>query len=357
MKFLKGGDVMELTISNVNKKYGDIQVLNNINLKINDGELAVILGPSGCGKTTLLKVIAGIMEKDSGEICIGENDISNMPMQNRGIALVFQNYALFPHMNVEENIEYGLKVKGIKQPQRREMVKRTICSVKLNGYEKHRINEISGGQQQRVALARALIVKPKILLFDEPLSNLDEKLRVEMREEIRHIQKEWGITTLYVTHDQEEAMSIADEIVVMKDGVIQQKDTPEHIYHMPSNIYVAEFVGETNIFKIKGKMISETILQSELFKKKYLISCDRRVDIDKFRLMIRPEEAYFCNDGINGIIKDVVKLGSVCVYIVEAQSGEKIKIKVLNKRDCKRYLVGEHVNFNFDEKALMCLQP
>ncbi len=233
----------------------DFTAVNHINLKVNSGEMVTLLGPSGCGKTTTLRMISGFEYPTSGSVYIGDRDVAKIPPNKRGISMVFQSYALFPHMNIYENIAYGLRV--AKRPPE-EVTKRTdavIEMMQLKGMERRFPNQLSGGQQQRVALARAVVIEPSVLLFDEPLSNLDAKLRETMRDDLRALQQRLGITSLYVTHDQSEAMAISDKVVIMKDGVIQQVGTPMEIYEQPVNRFVANFIGKANF--IDGTLVSK----------------------------------------------------------------------------------------------------
>ncbi len=243
---------MKITIENLTKKFGDVTAVNNFNATIESGELVALLGPSGCGKSTMLNMLSGIFPATSGKIYFDDDDVTNVGAEKRGVGLVFQNYALYPHMTVLENIAFPLEIKKVKKAEREakaiEMAKLVHVDMLLNRKPK----ELSGGQQQRVAIARALIKNPRVLLLDEPLSNLDARLRIEMREEIRRIQQETKITTLFVTHDQEEAMSISDKIVLMKDGVLQQKDDPQNLYDEPANCFVADFLGNPPINKTYG---------------------------------------------------------------------------------------------------------
>ena len=241
---------MFLELKNISKLFSDNDGIDNINLEINEGELITLLGPSGCGKTTTLNTIGGFINPDNGSIILDNIDITNQPPEKRPIATVFQSYALFPHMNVIENVSYGLKyTSNIRKKQRLEIAKKYIELVGLKGYEKEHVGRLSGGQQQRVSLARALITNPKVLLLDEPFSNLDAKLRVKMREELKELQRKFNITMIFVTHDQEEALSISDRIVVMNKGKIIQIGTPSQIYLNPINEYVASFVGISNIIQ------------------------------------------------------------------------------------------------------------
>ena len=240
-----------VTITGVTKSFGNVKVLQEFNQKFEDGEFITLLGPSGCGKTTMLRLIAGFEKPSSGEIYIGDKLVSSekefLPPEKRGIGMVFQSYAVWPHMNVFDNIAYPLKIQKINKNEIEERVNQVLKIVHLEQYKDRFPSELSGGQQQRVALARALVIKPDVLLMDEPLSNLDAKLRVEMRTAIKEIQNSIGITTVYVTHDQEEAMAVSDRIAVMKDGEIQHLGQPKDIYQRPANLFVATFIGKTNV--------------------------------------------------------------------------------------------------------------
>ncbi|WP_332647445.1 ABC transporter ATP-binding protein [Lysinibacillus sp. 54212] len=238
-------------IEEVTKKFGHVLGVSEMDLDIQPGEFFTFLGPSGCGKTTTLRMIAGFYYPTTGKIYFDNQDVTTLQPNKRNIGMVFQNYALFPHMTVDENIAFGLEVRKMSKAQIREKVDRIRGLVHLAQYGSRKINELSGGQQQRVALARALVIEPDILLLDEPLSNLDAKLREETRVEIKRIQSELGVTTIYVTHDQTEAMSMSDRIMVMEQGVVKQIGTPQEIYHRPNNRFVATFIGETNLLEMQ----------------------------------------------------------------------------------------------------------
>ncbi len=242
--------VLELT--HINKYFGKSHVIKDVNLSFDKGEFITFLGPSGCGKTTLLRMIAGFYEPDEGEILLNGKNIERVPPYNRNTAMVFQEYALFPHMNVFENVAYGLKVKHKPAAEIESRVKEALSLMQLVGMEKRFPNQMSGGQQQRVAVARALVMNPELLLLDEPLSNLDAKLRESVRVELRDIQQKMGLSTIYVTHDQSEALSMSDRIVVLKDGVVHQVGTPQEIYFQPKTAFVADFIGTTNLISVKG---------------------------------------------------------------------------------------------------------
>jgi|Deesub1362A_J573_1020465.scaffolds.fasta_scaffold00012_118 spermidine/putrescine ABC transporter ATP-binding subunit len=238
---------------NIVKRFGNFVALRGVSLEIKDGEFFTILGPSGCGKTTFLRSIAGFERVDEGKIFFDDEDVTYLPPHKRNTGMVFQNYALWPHMTVYDNIAYGLKVRKVPKEEIDKRVKEVLKMVHLEGMEKRTPHQLSGGQQQRVALARALVINPRVLLLDEPLSNLDAKLRLEMRAELKRLQKQLGITTIYVTHDQEEAMSISDRLAVMDIGVVKQVGTPEDIYNRPSDAFVANFIGQGTF--IKGNVL------------------------------------------------------------------------------------------------------
>jgi len=243
-----------LVIKNLTKRFDDVVAVDDLSLEVPEGEFLTLLGPSGCGKTTTLRAIAGFHHPDNGEIWFGDRLMNNVPPNKRNTAMVFQSYALFPHMNVWDNISFGLKMRKMPAAQQATRINEALAIVGLEGLEKRKPGQLSGGQQQRVALARAIVTQPDILLFDEPLSNLDAKLRVQVRVEIREMQKRLGITTIYVTHDQDEALAISDRIVIMNQGRIEQLGDPHAIYLHPETSFVAGFIGLANIFE--GKVVS-----------------------------------------------------------------------------------------------------
>ena len=262
--------LMELRLDNLTKKFDDTTAVDHLNLTIQDGKLTGLLGPSGCGKSTLLYMISGLEKPTEGRIFFGDKDVTDVEAEDRGIGLVFQNYALYPHMTVEQNICFPLENMGVPRKERVQRAAEMAKLLQIGDLLKRKPGQLSGGQQQRVAIARALVKRPDVLLLDEPLSNLDAKLRLEMRSEIRRIQQETGVTTIFVTHDQEEAMSISDMIVVMKDGVIQQIGRPQEVYDEPVNLFVAKFLGTPpiNVFSgsIKGGKLyigAEAVLDAE----------------------------------------------------------------------------------------------
>ena len=238
-----------LVLKNITKAFGKSVVIDNLDLTIKRGTMVTLLGPSGCGKTTVLRLVAGLENPTSGQIFIDGEDVTKSSIQHRDICIVFQSYALFPHMSIGDNVGYGLRMQGVGAEERKQRVKEALELVDLAGFEERFVDQISGGQQQRVALARALILKPKVLLFDEPLSNLDANLRRSMREKIRELQQNLGITSLYVTHDQTEAFAVSDEVIVMDKGKIMQKASAKALYQRPNSLFLANFMGESSIFE------------------------------------------------------------------------------------------------------------
>jgi len=244
-----GTNAASVQFENVTKVYGkDVTAVDNVSIHVQAGELVTLLGPSGCGKTTTLRMIAGLEMATSGQIIIGDTNVTALPATDRDVSMVFQSYALFPHMSVIENVSYGLRMNNLKKDEVRDRANRGLDLVGLNGYGGRLPNELSGGQQQRVAVARALVLEPQVLLFDEPLSNLDAKLRRQVREDIRDIQTSLGLTVVYVTHDQEEALAVSDRIIVMNNATIAQIGTPRELYDTPKDEFVADFIGEANLF-------------------------------------------------------------------------------------------------------------
>ncbi len=275
-----------IKLKGISKSFDDEKIIDNMDLYIRDKEFITFLGPSGCGKTTTLRIIAGFLQPDSGEVIFDGKVINDIPPHKRNVNTIFQRYALFPHLNVYENIAFGLRLKKISDKEIKETVTEMLALVNLKGFEKRNISSLSGGQQQRVAIARALAVKPKILLLDEPLGALDLKLRKDMQVELKNIQQRLGITFIYVTHDQEEALSMSDTIVVMNEGKIQQIGTPLDIYNEPKNAFVADFIGESNI--IEGVMRAD--FQVEMAGNKF--KClDKGFGIDEdVDVVVRPED-------------------------------------------------------------------
>jgi iron(III) transport system ATP-binding protein len=287
---------------------GEVYAVRDVTLAIPPGELLTLLGPSGCGKTTTLRMIAGFEEPDAGAIVIGERDVTRLMANQRNIGFVFQNYALFPHLSVFENVAYGLRVQKRPEAEIVRAVGDVLALVGLTGYERQAPHQLSGGEQQRVALARAIVFRPRVLLFDEPLSNLDAKLRVQMREEIRNLQKRLGVTTVYVTHDQEEAMAISDRIAVMDRGEIVQIGSAEALYHSPASEFVARFIGRTNLLAGRVAAIDASSVEIALAGQVVRVArSDAKLAVgDPVRLVVRPELIVLAPAGTEGIPGTVV---------------------------------------------------
>lgn len=275
-----------LQLKNINKYFGKNHVIKNVNLNFEKGHFITFLGPSGCGKTTLLRMIAGFYEPDEGEILLNGKNIEKVPPYDRNTAMVFQEYALFPHMNVFDNVSYGLRVKKKSEDEIEKRVKQALALMQLEGMEKRFPNQMSGGQQQRVAVARALVMNPEVLLLDEPLSNLDAKLRESVRVELRQIQQKMGLSTIYVTHDQSEALSMSDAIVVLKDGIVHQVGTPQEIYFEPKTAFVADFIGTTNLISLKGESGNQVAYGGTVFT-----SSNPVKEGSEYVASVRPESA------------------------------------------------------------------
>ena len=322
---------VNIKIRDAVKKYGDNTIISDLSLDIKEGEFFTLLGPSGCGKTTLMRMIAGFNSIEGGDFYFGDTRINDMDPAKRNIGMVFQNYAIFPNMTVEKNVAFGLKNRKLPSDEIASKTDQFLKLMKIDEYRDRMPERLSGGQQQRVALARALAITPDVLLMDEPLSNLDAKLRVEMRTVIKQIQNDVGITTVYVTHDQEEAMAVSDRIAVMNAGDIQQIGTPKVLYQRPANLFVATFIGHTNVIDAKlindngkaylelpggHKVLVDTIRKEEIY--------DRKV-----KASIRPEELVVDRDskeGIKAIIDDAVFLGLNTHYFVHFEDGETAEI-------------------------------
>ncbi len=307
---------VEINIEHAVKRYNKNTIIPDLSIHIKNGEFFTLLGPSGCGKTTLLRMIAGFNTIEGGEIKFDQKVINDISAHKRNIGMVFQNYAIFPHLTVRQNVEYGLKLRKVKKAEMKRRVDEILDVVKITDYQERLPERLSGGQQQRVALARAIVIHPSVLLMDEPLSNLDAKLRVEMRSAIREVQKQVGITTVYVTHDQEEALAVSDRIAVMKEGVIQQIGEPEHIYTRPYNVFVANFIGHSNCFTAKIQK-KENKIQAVL-ENGYTIPMEHLVDSvmdgQKVIVSIRPEEFMLSEEGMEAEVMERTFLGKYVTY-------------------------------------------
>lgn len=349
---------VSIKFRNILKKYENNTIIEGLDLDIKDGELFTLLGPSGCGKTTLLRMVAGFNSIEGGEISFDERIINEIPAHKRNIGMVFQNYAIFPHMTVEENVEYGLKIRKLTKEQRKEKINEILKITQIEEYKNRLPEKLSGGQQQRVALARAIVIHPDVLLMDEPLSNLDAKLRIEMRESIRNIQKEIGITTVYVTHDQEEALAISDRIAVMKNGVIQHLGTPQDIYLRPKNIFVATFIGHSNI--LHGTILLDDSKKYIVFENGHKVemsTISNSLNISnntKVKIAIRPEE-FILNEkqeGIRGKVVFSTFLGKFINYEVELENKQIIELSQNVEENTKLIPIGNEIYLNVNANKI-----
>lgn len=350
-----------LEIKNLRKSFDGVPVIKDINLTIKDGEFVSFLGPSGCGKTTCLRMIAGFEHQDSGSILFDGKTLDKIPAYKRKLNTLFQNYALFPHMDVFENVAYGLHASGIKKSEIKERVTQVLEMVHLSGFEKRYPSEMSGGQRQRVAIARAVVNRPPLLLLDEPLTALDAKLRIEMRYELRSLQKKLGITFIYVTHDQEESMVMSDRIVVMNGGIVEQEGKPAEIYYHPRTKFVSSFIGETNLFDAVIDSISDNkmFLESE-FGKSFAIYDISFQAKEIVNVSVRPDKIQWTtadsnveNFSIKGIVKDVIFSGSQTKVYVELSNGAEFKITRLSA--CKLPSIGEELSLFWDPEDCVVL--
>ncbi len=341
---------VSIRVDKVVKKYGDTAVINGLSLDIREGEFFTLLGPSGCGKTTLLRMIIGFNSIEGGTIYVGEQAVNDIPPDKRNMGMVFQNYAIFPHMSVRDNVAFGLKMRKVPEKEAEERVEEILKVVKIDHLKDRMPAELSGGQQQRVALARAIVIRPEVLLMDEPLSNLDAKLRIEMRNAIRQIQRQVNITTVYVTHDQEEALAISDRIAVMNGGVIQQIGKPQDIYKRPQNVFVSTFIGLSNL--LGGVRKGNQIIFND---GDYSVSLSNLKEEEKegeVIISVRPEE-FIMNkgdgEGLHGVIESSVFLGLSTHYFVKI--GEKV-VEVLQTEAEEILPEGTAVALTVKEKCI-----
>ena len=325
-----------IQLKNLTKKFGDITAVTGVDLEIAEGEFFSMLGPSGSGKTTVLRMIAGFETPTSGEIFLFGEDVSNKPPFERDVNTVFQDYALFPHMSVLQNVEYGLTIRGIKKAEREKLAKEALALVRLEGMEQRKPSQLSGGQRQRVALARSIVVKPKVLLLDEPLGALDLKLREQMQVELKQIQRELGITFIFVTHDQDEALSLSDRIAVFNKGAIVQLGTPQEIYNNPMDHFVAEFVGSSNHFT------------AEQAKEFFGISQE---------LIVRPENIKLVPAAASktvfiGEISEVIFLGDLNRILIRLESGKEIFVTEVSNASGEQRKRGQQIGVEFDSSLV-----
>lgn len=335
-----------LSLNEVSKFFGDVKAVDDISIDIKQGELVSFIGPSGCGKTTLLRTVGGFYQQDKGTITLDQERIDHLPPEKRLTGMVFQNYALFPHMSVYKNVEYGLRIQKLSVKERKEKIEEALAQVQLTGYGERMPSELSGGQQQRVAIARCLVLEPKVLLLDEPLSNLDANLRMIMREEIRRLKDELDLTIIFVTHDQEEALSISDRVIVLKDGTIQQLDEPENVYRHPANEFVAKFVGHANL--LTGSIEYKN-------DQAYFTSKDIQFKVDQLpeknheevKVMIRPEQININEESpIKAEITSDIYNGNYIRYYTKVGEASII-VDVFNVDYANRFRRGDQIGLEF----------
>lgn len=343
-----------IEINRLVKSFGNFQALKGVSLSVPKGSFVTLLGPSGCGKTTLLRTIAGFYEQDSGDVIINGKCMNSVPPNMRNTPLVFQDYALFPHMTIEENIGYGLKLQGIKKDEIRKRVMQQIKMFNLTDLEKRYPRQLSGGQQQRVAFARALIMEHDILLLDEPLSNLDAKLRVEVRDELTKIQRKIGMTAIYVTHDQEEALAMSDIIAVMDHGEMKQIGSPSEIYFEPNSRFVADFIGAVNMLPVTSYVICDNVAEVEILGIKGKLPPKKLTG--RLTAVVRPERIFLCGvreGDLTGEIVDSVFLGKMVRYSVEA-SGQLLTVDTFSSNTILR--PQEKIGLKLDWNKLHIIQ-
>lgn len=356
---------ISLSLENVIKKFpqregnGEFTAVDNVSLAINQGEFVTLLGPSGCGKTTTLRLIAGFESPTTGKVFQDERDITNQPPNKRDMAMVFQSYALFPHMSVFDNVAYGLRIKRLSAKDIQKKVGETLDQMGLGALASRRPNQLSGGQQQRVALARALVMEPNILLFDEPLSNLDAKLRVQMRSEIHRLQRRLNITSIYVTHDQDEAMSLSDRIVVMNAGRIEQMGKPEEIYRYPTTRFVADFIGRANFLETLVESVKDRVATVRLLGKPFRVTL-HNVDFkagEKAIAMMRPEAIRLVRDISlrQAKIEQAMYLGTEVEYMI-GFDGQSWSVSDPDPRSGRAFMEGEMVGVDVVEDAVHLLK-
>jgi len=349
---------MNIRLKDMVKRFGALEAVSHVSLDIQDGELFTLLGPSGCGKTTILRLIGGFHKPDRGEIYFGDREVSAIPPYERHIGMVFQNYALWPHMTIADNVAYGLKIKKVPAPESAERVNRALAQVKLTGLEKRYPGQLSGGQQQRVALARALVLNPDVLLLDEPLSNLDAKIRQQVRAEIRKLQKDLAITAIYVTHDQEEALTLSDRIAVLDHGKIQQIGSPRDLYQRPENSFVADFIGINNLIAGRVTEIREEKGWMAVETRFGLIRCafeGRFTTGDACKVTVRPEVATICtsdetSDDTNrlaGTVSFASYIGNTIRYDIELDPETLFKVDVQNPWNQQPFPISQQVHVRF----------
>ncbi|HEX2740285.1 MAG TPA: ABC transporter ATP-binding protein [Rubrobacter sp.] len=353
--------VVAVELSGVTKRFGEFVAVDDLTLDIYEGEFFSLLGPSGCGKTTTLRMIAGFEEPTEGGISVDGDPVRGVPPYRRPVNTVFQSYAIFPHLNVFDNVAFGLRRSGVKGEELQHRVTDACEMVQLSGFEKRKPNMLSGGQQQRVALARALVNRPKVLLLDEPLGALDLKLRKEMQLYLKNLQHEVGITFIYVTHDQEEALTMSDRIAVMNEGKVQQVADPPTLYELPKNRFVADFIGQTNVFSGTVESVSGEYVALRIPAGTKVEAISREVGLEvgaQAHAAVRPEKVRFGSEGDNvstASIRQIVYLGVSTQYIAELPGGEKLVLYQQNSREENTPDVGQEVPVAWDARNCLIL--
>ena len=340
----------------VSKRYGVVTAVRDVSFTAAPGTLTTLLGPSGCGKTTTLRMIAGLELASAGKIMIGDRDVTHLSASDRDVSMVFQSYALFPHMTVIENVSYGLRVGGMRKTDAYERARETLALVGLRDFDKRLPSEMSGGQQQRVAVARALVLEPQVLLFDEPLSNLDAKLRRKVREDIRDLQQRLGLTVVYVTHDQEEALAVSDQIIVMSNAQIAQVGSPQDLYENPVNLFVADFIGDANI--VDARIERRDGAMAEVRFDTILARLATDLPQGPVKLAIRPEalrlDAPGAQQGMAGSVLKAAYLGGHMEYTIETAAGA---LFIKDRDMTRRFAVGQAVSLTFGRTGIAVLAP
>jgi len=351
-----------VSLRGISKLFDDVTAVDSVDLDIDDGEFFALLGPSGCGKTTTLRMIAGLEIPSSGSLQIFGDEVGSLPPNKRPVNTVFQNYALFPHMSVADNVAFGLRMRKVDKSEIADRVQQAIALVRMSGMENRRPSQLSGGQQQRVALARALVNRPKVLLLDEPLAALDLKLRQEMQFELKQLQREVGITFVFVTHDQEEALALSDRIGVMNDGRLLQVGTPEEMYDAPADRFVADFIGRSNF--LKGTLESPEVVCLANGQRIRVPSVDAVTVGDDVQVSLRPERVMICDAGtapegmarLSGTVETETFLGNSVIYRV-ALDWMTVEVETDHRPDVERHHAGEHVDLWWRDDAVAVVRP
>jgi len=356
------GHGKSVSIHGLTKRFGDVVAVENVSLEIGAGEFIALLGPSGSGKTTLLQGIAGFEPPSSGQILIGGQDYTHVPVNRRNLGMVFQKYTLFPHLTLRDNVAFPLKMRGVATADRRKAADEALSRVHLAGYGDRMPTQVSGGQQQRVALARAIVYQPNVLLMDEPLGALDRNLREQMQIEIKALQRELGITVIFVTHDQEEALTMADRVAVMAEGRLQQVAQPEHLYERPENLFVAGFVGDNNLIEVK---LAETAGGNRIAMGAMLLDIGPDAipsgesfppNIERVRLAIRPERIGLAGPGetptISALLREVVYNGQSVLLITQLEDGQMLRARIPSRHALAGTTIGGKLNLTWPPEAM-----